>query len=187
MSFAGAAFAVLGVGSMALTSVQLLAPASFRQPMVLTISTFCEAGACARSATTIRGKAYMARMIAVPRPLVSPPRYWRMPTATNSPQTESTHVDVMRRPSGDTVPVQRPVDGVVDRYVLSTRVPVIVPTPSDRTKPRHPVPHSENSNAFPCWTMRNTLPQIVSRQEPEMSVGSAATIGRGSRFTGGAG
>src|SRR5262249_11366757 len=62
MSAAGGAFAVLATGSVALTSVQLFAVASFRQPVTLTMSTFCETGAVcsSRSATTIS----MARMIA---------------------------------------------------------------------------------------------------------------------------
>ena len=58
----------------------------------------------------------------------------------NCPHTESKHVEFMRFPSADTVPEQRPSEGVVDRYVLSIRVPLIEPEPEDRKLPRHAVP-----------------------------------------------
>src|SRR5215212_6726872 len=44
-SFAAGAFAVLGTGSVAATSVHVFGGDCFRQPVMLTISTFC--GACA--------------------------------------------------------------------------------------------------------------------------------------------
>jgi len=67
----------------------------------------------------------------------------------NSPQTESKHVEFIRLPSRDTVPEQRPSDGVVDRYVLSTREPLIDPEPEDRKVPRHAVPEAVYWNVFP--------------------------------------
>jgi hypothetical protein len=68
--------------------------------------------------------------------------YCRTAEDANDPQTESTHVDRIWVPSADTVPEQRPSDGMVDRYALSNRVPRIVPVPDDRKLPRHAEPHA---------------------------------------------
>ena len=64
MSFAAGAFALLGTGSVAFTSVHVFGEASFRQPVALTISTFFDEGAaCAIARPTKRVRVVMARMI----------------------------------------------------------------------------------------------------------------------------
>ena len=64
MSFAAGAFALLGTGSVAFTSVHVFGEASFRQPVALTISTFFDEGAaCAIARPTTRARVVMARMI----------------------------------------------------------------------------------------------------------------------------
>ena len=64
MSFAAGAFALLGSGSVAFTSVHVFGEASFRQPVALTISTFFDEGAaCAIARPTTRARVVMARMI----------------------------------------------------------------------------------------------------------------------------
>jgi hypothetical protein len=68
MSFGGGAFAMLGTGSVALVSVQVLGGASFRQPVTLTISTL--AVGCAACSVSSRNRVIMGRMIPpVSRPL----------------------------------------------------------------------------------------------------------------------
>ena len=63
-SFAAGAFALLGTGSVAFTSVHVLGEASFRQPVALTISTFSDAGAaCARARPSTKTRVVMARII----------------------------------------------------------------------------------------------------------------------------
>src|SRR6516164_2469844 len=63
MSLAAGAFALLGVASVALVSVQLFGVASFRQPVTLTISTLLDVGAAWAASPSNRSRVVMGRMI----------------------------------------------------------------------------------------------------------------------------
>lgn len=63
VSLAAGAFALLGAGSVAVASVQLLGVASFRQPVTLTISIFCDGAAWATARPRITARIVMRRMI----------------------------------------------------------------------------------------------------------------------------
>ena len=72
MSLAGGAFALLGTGSVALSSVHVFGVASRRHPVTLTMSTFCEGAVCAAAADVrprMRATVFMARIIPSVRPL----------------------------------------------------------------------------------------------------------------------
>jgi hypothetical protein len=63
-SLGAGAFALLGTGSVALTTVQLFGLASFKQPVTLTMSTFGDGEACAAAIRATNTTVFMARMIA---------------------------------------------------------------------------------------------------------------------------
>src|SRR5689334_7181927 len=66
ISFGGGALALLGTGSVAAVSVQVLGVASRRQPVTLTMSTLDGCAACASAASRV--SISMARIIATSRP-----------------------------------------------------------------------------------------------------------------------
>ena len=101
--------------------------------------------------------------------------YCRIEDDANCPQTESTHVDVARLPSSDTVPEQRPCEGIVDWYVLSTYFPLIVPLPVERKLPLQALPHAVNVYASPRCVIWDVLPQL-SRHKPLRSSDSVTLL-----------
>src|SRR5262245_53311941 len=88
-SAAGGALAELGIGSVALASVQAFGAVSFRQPVTLTMSIFCGAGAvCSRSSrsTTSIGMARIIAKVTAREGTQSPQSTQRKPITLRVPQ-----------------------------------------------------------------------------------------------------
>src|SRR5437867_6186264 len=122
MSAAGGALAELTTGSVAFTSVQLFGGVSFRQPVTLTMSTFCRAGAVcsSRSTTSI----FMARMIPL---MVRPAHHERRFSVRGRRRRNARPEPVVPRQARDDCEPRRTVKGRVLRSLSLAACVLMMP------------------------------------------------------------